>query len=92
MASSAAKFAKLLTLEKRLEWPMLLLSFLWLCILIAELIFGSRLSLLVIGTGIWGIFILYFSMRLLIVVDRLAFFKKNWVETAIAVCWLIQVG
>ena len=78
MVSSAAKFARLLKLEKQLEWPMLFLSFIWLCILIAELIFGSRPSLLIIGTSIWIIFIFYFFIRLLTVADRIAFFKKNW--------------
>jgi len=78
MVSNTAKFTRLLALEKQLEWPMLFLSFIWLCILIAELAFGSWPSLLIIGTGIWVMFILYFSMRLLTVADRMAFFKKNW--------------
>jgi voltage-gated potassium channel len=75
-------FPKLLALERKLEWPMLLLSFLWLCVLIAELASGSRPGLMAVGTVIWSVFILYFAMRLLAADHRMNFFRKNWLFVA----------
>src|SRR5664279_3946972 len=65
-------------LEKKLELPMLILSFIWLCILITELAYGTNTVLSDVGTGIWILFIFYFIMRLLTVVNRIAFLKRNW--------------
>jgi len=79
---SGTRFPKLLVFEKRIEWPMLFLSFVWLCILIAELASGAWPSLMAIGTAIWVIFILYFSVRLLVAEHRPKFFKKNWLFVA----------
>ena len=75
---SGSGFPKLSAFERKLEWPMLFLSFIWLCILIAELASGSWPSLMIVGTGIWLIFILYFCMRLLAADHRMDFVKKNW--------------
>jgi voltage-gated potassium channel len=65
-------------LKKKLTLPMLILSFLWLCILIAELAYGTNPAISVLGTIIWILFVLYFSMRLALVADRIVFLKKNW--------------
>jgi voltage-gated potassium channel len=72
------KYPILLTLEKKLELPMLCLSFIWLCLLIAELVYGTNPVLHGLGTSIWIIFVLYLSMRLVTVADRRAFLKRNW--------------
>jgi voltage-gated potassium channel len=78
MSSNAPKYPQLLALVKKLELPMLCLSFVWLCILVAELVYGTRPVLLGFGTGIWVLFILYFTMRMLIVANRTAFLRRNW--------------
>jgi voltage-gated potassium channel len=78
MNSKAPKYPKLLSFEKKLEWPMLILSFVWLCILIAELVSVTSTLLSDFGTGIWILFIFYFAMRLAAVANRIAFLKKNW--------------
>ena len=72
------KYPRLLAFEEKLEWPMLILSFLWLCILIAELANVTSPLLSGFGTGIWILFIFYFAMRLAAVANRIAFLKKNW--------------
>jgi hypothetical protein len=38
MNSSASKYPRLLAFKKKLEWPMLFLSFVWFCILIIEIV------------------------------------------------------
>src|ERR1035437_9887643 len=78
MNSNVPKYPRLLVIEKNLEWPMLILSFLWLCILIAELVNVTIPLLSGFGTGIWILFIFYFAMRLAAVENRIAFLKKNW--------------
>jgi voltage-gated potassium channel len=78
MNSGATKYPRLLTLTKKLELPMLFLSFVWLCILITELAYGTNTALSDFGTGIWILFIFYFIMRLWTVANRISFLKKNW--------------
>ena len=78
MNSSVSKYPRLLAFKKKLEWPMLFLSFVWFCILIIEIVYVTNPVLSGIGTGIWILFIFYFALRLGIVADRTAFLKKNW--------------
>ncbi len=79
MNSNAPKYRMLLALAKKLELPMLFLSFVWLCILITELAHGTIPALSGFGTGIWILFIIYFTMRLMIAANRISFLKKNWI-------------
>ena len=76
--SSAPKYQILLRMVKKLELPMLFLSFVWLCILIIELVYGITPVLSYLGTCIWIMFIFYFTMRLVTVENKIAFLKKNW--------------
>jgi len=78
MNINAPKYPMLLALAKKLELPMLLLSFIWFCILITELAYGTTTALSDFGTGIWIVFIFYFTMRLVTVGNRISFLKKNW--------------
>jgi len=78
MNSNTSKYPKLLALMKKLELPMLFLSFVWLCILITELAYGTNTALSGFGTGIWILFIFYFTMCLWTVANRISFLKKNW--------------
>ena len=78
MASNAPKFPRLCALEKILNLPMLLLCFVWLCILIDELVYGTSPTLSGFGTGIWILFILYFTLRLVTIANHIAFLKRNW--------------
>ena len=78
MNSTAPKYPLLLWLEKHIELPMLFLGFVWFCILIIELAYGTNPTLSGLGTGTWILFILYFIMRLLTAAKRLAFLRRNW--------------
>jgi voltage-gated potassium channel len=74
----APAFPRLLAVKKKLELPMLFLSFFWLCILIIELAYGTDVLLSSIGTSIWILFIFYFALCLVSVASRMAFLKRNW--------------
>jgi voltage-gated potassium channel len=70
---------RLTAFAKKLELPMLFVSFAWLVVLIIELVYGTNPALSALGTSIWGIFILYFGLRLTIANGRRSFLRKNWV-------------
>jgi len=76
--SAGPKHPKLSGFSKILEPPMLLLSFVWLCILVVELAFGTNEVLSAAGTGIWILFICYFVLCLVTAANRHAYLKKNW--------------
>src|SRR5579872_1046994 len=65
-------------LPRKLERPMLLLSFVWFLIIITELVSGTSPLLLSLGTVLWALFVIYFGLRLAIVPNRIVFLKRNW--------------
>lgn len=65
-------------LDKRLETPMLIHGFVWLCLLIYELICNLTPALELIGTIIWIIFVLGFAVKFPIAPDKTAYLKANW--------------
>ena len=73
-----AKPSFLKTLPRKLERPMLLLSFVWFLVIITELVNGTSPLLLSLGTVLWVLFVIYFGLRLAIVPDRVIFLKRNW--------------
>jgi voltage-gated potassium channel len=73
-----AKPSFLTTLPRKLERPMLLLSFVWFLVIITELVNGMSPVLQSLGTLLWALFVIYFSLRFAIVPNRLVFLKRNW--------------
>lgn len=75
---------KLLTsLEKLLEGPMIFLGFVWLVLLVIELIWGLNKTLEYASLTIWVVFIIDFLLKLILAPVKVDFFKKNWL-TAIS--------
>jgi len=77
------RYELLQRLDDWLETPMLLLAFVWLMLLVAELIRGESLLFLVFGTIIWVIFIVDFNVKLFLAPDKVVYLKRNWL-TAIS--------
>lgn len=77
------RYELLRRLEDWLETPMLILAFAWLALLVGELIWGERVAFEVIGTIIWGIFILDFVLEIFLAPNKTAYLKRNWL-TAVA--------
>ncbi len=75
---------KLLTsIEDLLEGPMIFLGFVWLVLLVIELIWGLSKPLEYASLTIWIIFIIDFFIKFLLAPGKVEFFKKNWL-TAIS--------
>ena len=65
-------------LEAWLDTPMVGLSFIWLTIVIVELLWGASVFLEVFGMAIWGVFLLEFLLRYGLAPRKLAFLRHNW--------------
>lgn len=79
----AERYELLQQLEDWLEMPMLVLAFVWLALLIVELIWGESRLFNIIGTIIWVVFILDFAVKFALAPQKVAFLKGQWL-TAIS--------
>jgi voltage-gated potassium channel len=80
----ASERKKLLSsIEKLLEGPMAFLGFVWLILLIIELVWGLTKTLEYLSITIWIIFIFDFLLKFFLAPVKLRFFKTNWL-TAIS--------
>ena len=66
-------------LEAWLEWPMQILGFAWLGLLVIELTGGLTPLLAGLSTTIWIVFILDFALRLTLAPARGSYLKDNWI-------------
>lgn len=64
-------------LENWLERPMLILSFIWLSLVIIELIWTTSGIFVLLGTAIWIIFILEFLLRFALAPHKIRFLRRN---------------
>jgi voltage-gated potassium channel len=78
---NAERYKLLQRLADWLETPMLILAFAWLALLVGELIWGESHLFEVIGTLIWVVFILNFTVEFILAPDKVAYFKSNWLTT-----------
>jgi voltage-gated potassium channel len=68
-------------LEELDEWlrtPMLVLSFLWLLLVVVELIWGAFDILETFGTVIWVAFLIEFAIRFALAPEKSPFLSRNW--------------
>lgn len=72
------RFKLLTTLERFMETPMIFLGFLWLILLIIELIWGLTKTLEYLSLSIWFLFILDFVIKFILAPYKLTFMHKNW--------------
>lgn len=72
------RYELLRRLEDSLETPMLALAFVWLALLVVELIWGESLLFGIIGTSIWVIFIIDFAVEFFLAPHKVAYLKRNW--------------
>lgn len=66
-------------LERRLELPMIGLSFVWLVLVLLEFAIGPSRALEILGAAIWISFVVEFSLRLVLAPDKSRFLVRNWV-------------
>lgn len=72
------RWSALHDLEEWLQTPMMVLSFVWLLLVIVELVWGTSRTLEVFGTIIWIAFIVEFAVRLTLAPAKGAFVRRNW--------------
>lgn len=65
-------------LEDWLEAPMVVLAFVWLALLVLELIQGTSALFETLGFVIWGIFIVNFVLEFTLAPRKLAYLRTNW--------------
>ncbi len=65
-------------LEDWLETPMLALAFVWLALLVLELVWGGSALFETLGLMIWGIFVLNFVLEFTLAPQKLAYLENNW--------------
>ena len=82
-ALTAERRELLQQLEDRLETPMLVLGFVWLALLIVELLGNLSAPLEWLGTAIWIVFLLDFALTFTLAPHKIAYLKTNWL-TALA--------
>ncbi|HEU4967315.1 ion transporter [Sphingomonas sp.] len=67
-------------LEDWLRTPMLVLSFVWLALVLVELVWGESEPLEIVGTAIWIAFLIEFAVRFSLAPAKLHFLKSNWLS------------
>ena len=67
-------------LQDWLEKPMLVLSFVWLALLVLELVWGLNRALFVLGQAIWLLFIAEFALSLTLAPRKLHYVRRNWLK------------
>lgn len=72
------RYELLQRLEDSLEAPMLVLAFVWLTLLVVELIWGKTLFFEILGMIIWVIFILDFLVKFALAPYKVPYLKRNW--------------
>jgi voltage-gated potassium channel len=73
----------LASVEKLLEGPMVFLGFVWLALLVIELVWDLSKPMEYLSLTIWIIFIIDFIIKFILAPLKLDFLKKNWL-TAIS--------
>lgn len=61
-----------------LETPMIVLGFAWFALLIVELIWGLNPFLESVGITIWVIFVLDFTLKLVLAPRKISYLQHNW--------------
>ena len=78
MDEKTERWAALEDLDQWLRTPMLVLSFAWLVLVVAEFAYGQSRMLEVFGTAIWVAFLAEFALRFVLAPTKVAFLKANW--------------
>ena len=67
-------------LQDWLEIPMLVLAFIWLALMVVEIVWGLNPLVESVGYIIWVIFILDFILEFWLAPEKLDYLKKNWLS------------
>ncbi len=68
----------LVRIDRAMEGPLIVLGFLWLVLLVAQLVFGSNGLINTTTYVVWAIFLVDFGIRLIVAPSKVRFLKRNW--------------
>jgi voltage-gated potassium channel len=71
------------SVERLMEGPMIFLGFVWMALLVVELVWGLKPLLQKVSLVIWGLFIIDFFLKLILAPFKINYLKKSWL-TAIS--------
>lgn len=77
-ALEAERYEALRQLEDWLELPVQILGFVWLALLVVELLWSLNRLLEILIYIIWGVFLLDFALRFVLAPRKLPYLKSNW--------------
>ena len=75
-----ARWDTLRTLDELLDGPLNLLGFVWLALLLLELLGHLPAWAKPLNNLIWGVFVLDFVLSLTLAPDKLAYLRRNWLS------------
>ena len=78
-------------LQAWLEKPMLALAFVWLVLLVVELVWGLNRALWILGQAIWVLFVAEFALELVLAPDRGRYLRSNWLKALALVAPALRV-
>jgi voltage-gated potassium channel len=64
--------------DRWMELPMLVLAWVWLLLLVLELVRGFTPQLAALSTAVWAIFILHFALEFTLAPRKAAYLRTNW--------------
>lgn len=67
-------------LQDWLEVPMVVLAFIWLALLVVEVVWGLGPLLEAVGYIVWGLFILEFILGFTLAPGKLDYLQRNWLK------------
>lgn len=79
-AATSERWELLRWLDRIMGGPLVVLSFVWLAILVLELVVGTDPRLEVLFYVVWAVFILEVAIELTIAPDRPAYLRGNWLK------------
>lgn len=79
-------------LDDWLEGPMVALGFVWLVLVVVDLLWGLGGFLSGMTTVIWALFVLDFLLRLVLAPDKVAYLRRNWLTALSLVVPALRVA
>lgn len=78
-------------LQAWLEWPMIILGFAWLVLLVLEFVHGDNPVLSILSATIWAIFIADFVLKFFLAPHKREFLLSNWLTAVSLVIPALRV-
>jgi len=69
-------------IDRWMEAPMLVLAFVWLALLVVELVNGADPGQEMLATAIWVVFVLHFAVEFVLAPRKLSYLRDHWLTAA----------